>query len=61
MWKTTKERAHVVVRDNACNMVKAMLEFSVPSLPCMAHILQLAVNGGALSQHNIADPLAVGR
>ncbi|XP_056455259.1 zinc finger BED domain-containing protein 4-like [Gadus chalcogrammus] len=42
-------------------MAKATAEFGVPSLPCMAHTLQLAVNGGALSQRSIADALAVGR
>ncbi|KAI3377120.1 hypothetical protein L3Q82_000067 [Scortum barcoo] len=42
-------------------MAKATSEFGVPSLPCMAHTLQLAVSGGALSQRNIADALAVGR
>lgn len=61
MWKISKEKVHVVVRVNACNMAKATSEFGVPSLPCMAHTLQLAVNGGALSQRNIADALAVGR
>lgn len=60
-WKIPKENVHIVVRDNAHNMVKATSEFGVPSLPCMAHTLQLAVNGDALSQHSIADALAVGR
>lgn len=60
-WTIPKENVHVVVRDNARNMAKATSEFGVPSLPCMAHTLQLAVNGGALSQRSIADALAVGR
>ncbi|KAE8296696.1 Zinc finger BED domain-containing protein 4 [Larimichthys crocea] len=60
-WKIPKENVHVVVRDNARNIAKAASEFGVPSLPCMAHTLQLAVNGGALSQRSIADALAVGR
>lgn len=60
-WKFPKEKAHVVVRDNARNMAKATVEFGVSSLPCMAHTLQLAVNGGALSQRCISEALAVGR
>lgn len=60
-WGIPKENVHVVVRDNARNMAKAASEFGVPSLPCMAHTLQLAVNGGALTQRSIADALAVGR
>ncbi|XP_049925075.1 zinc finger BED domain-containing protein 4-like [Epinephelus moara] len=60
-WKIPKAKVHAVVRDNARNMAKATMEFGVKSLPCMAHTLQLAVNGGALSQRSIADALAVGR
>ncbi|KAJ8353116.1 hypothetical protein SKAU_G00206830 [Synaphobranchus kaupii] len=60
-WKIPKEKAHVVVRDNARNMSKAVVEFGVPSLPCMAHTLQLAVNQGVLSQRSIADVVAVGK
>ncbi|XP_061913720.1 zinc finger BED domain-containing protein 4-like [Entelurus aequoreus] len=60
-WKIPKAKAHVVVRDNARNMAKATMEFGVASLPCMAHTLQLAVNGGALLQRSISEALAVGR
>jgi len=60
-WKIPKAKVQAVVRDNARNMAKATMEFGVKSLPCMAHTLQLAVNGGALSQRSIAEALAVGR
>ncbi|ROL47291.1 Zinc finger BED domain-containing protein 4 [Anabarilius grahami] len=60
-WKIERERVHVVLRDNARNMAKAMMEFGVTSLPCMAHSLQLAVNDGVLSQRSVADVVAVGR
>ncbi|XP_067252965.1 zinc finger BED domain-containing protein 4-like [Chanodichthys erythropterus] len=60
-WKIERERVHVVLRDNARNMVKAMMEFGVTCLPCMAHSLQLAVNDGVLSQRSVADVVAVGR
>ena len=60
-WNIPKVKVHVVVRDNVRNMAKAAGEFGVLSLPCMAHTLQLAVNGGALSHRNISDALAVGR
>ncbi|XP_051811092.1 zinc finger BED domain-containing protein 4-like [Acanthochromis polyacanthus] len=60
-WNISKEMVHVVLRDNARNMAKAMLEFGVPSLPCMVHTLQLAVHEGVLAQRSVADVVAVGR
>ena len=38
-----KAKVHIVVTDNARNMAKAVVEFGVLSLPCMAHTLQLTV------------------
>lgn len=54
-WSITKDRVHVVVRDNACNMIKEMEECGLASLGCMAHSLQLAVNKAVLSQKSITD------
>ena len=50
-----------MVRDNAGNMSKVVMEFGVPSLPCMAHTLQLAVNEGVLAQCSVAAVVAVAR
>lgn len=47
--KIPKAKVYAVLRDNAHNMAKATMEFGVKSLPCMAHTLQLAVNGGSLT------------
>ncbi|XP_073694469.1 zinc finger BED domain-containing protein 4-like [Garra rufa] len=38
-WKIKKDNVHVVLRDNARNMQKAMEECGVKSLGCMAHTL----------------------
>ena len=51
-WKIPKENVHVVLRDNARNMQKAMDECGVKSVGCMAHTLQLAVHEGVLSQRS---------
>ena len=51
---------HVVLQDNARNMVKAM-ECGVKSLGCMAHLGQLAVHDAVLSQRSVIDSLAVAR
>ena len=60
-WKIPKSNIHVVLRDNASNMKKAMDEMDVPSLGCFAHTLQLVVHEGLLSQRSVSDALANGR
>lgn len=60
-WGISKEKVHVILRDNARNMEKAMKDANLPSLPCMAHTLQLAVSEGILSQRTISDILAAAR
>ncbi|CAI5670007.1 unnamed protein product [Oreochromis niloticus] len=42
-------------------MIKAMNDAGLPSLPCVAHTLQLAFHEGLLAQRSIADAIAVGR
>lgn len=60
-WKIDKKRVHVVLRDNAANMKKAMDQLGVPSLGCFAHSLQLVVHEGMLSQRAVSDAIANGR
>ncbi|XP_039591329.1 zinc finger BED domain-containing protein 4-like isoform X2 [Polypterus senegalus] len=60
-WNIGKETVHVVLRDNARNMIKAMELCGVASLGCMAHTLQLAVNEAVLSQRTVSDCIAIGR
>ncbi|XDV11792.1 hypothetical protein PO909_000627 [Leuciscus waleckii] len=60
-WGIDRSRVHVVLRDNARNMVKALNDINLASLPCMAHTLQLAVNEGLLSQRSIIDMVKTGR
>lgn len=60
-WGIPKEKVHIILRDNAKNMEKAMRDANLPSLPCMAHSLQLAVVNGVMSQCSISDIIASGR
>ncbi|XP_073722443.1 zinc finger BED domain-containing protein 4-like [Misgurnus anguillicaudatus] len=60
-WCIPKTSVHVVLRDNAKNMIKGMNDAGLPSLPCAAHTLQLVVHEGLLSQKSVADALAIGR
>lgn len=60
-WGIEKQRVHVILRDNARNMKKAMDDMGVPSLGCVAHTLQLVVHEGLLSQRSVTDTLANAR
>ncbi|KAI2649262.1 Zinc finger BED domain-containing protein 4 [Labeo rohita] len=57
-WNISKSRVHVILRDSASNMKKAMDEMGVSSLGCFAHSLQLVVHEGLLSQRSVSDALA---
>ena len=48
-WEISIDKVHLVLQDNAANMVKAMREASLLSLGCFAHSLQLVVEDGVLS------------
>ena len=61
-WDINKQdQVHLVVRDNASNMVKAMSVALLPDLGCFAHTLQLVVNDGTLSQRAVTDMCATAR
>ena len=47
-WQIDKKKVHVILRDNAANMKKAMDQLEVASLGCFAHTLQLIVHEGLL-------------
>ena len=57
-WKISKENVHVVLRDNASNMGRAMKDADLSSYGCFTHSLQLVVNDGILSQCIVTDLLA---
>ncbi|XP_021170026.2 zinc finger BED domain-containing protein 4 [Fundulus heteroclitus] len=60
-WGVPKTLIHVVLRDNAKNMIKAMTDAGLQSLPCFAHTLQLVVNEGLLVQRSVTDAVTIGR
>lgn len=60
-WHVPLDKVHVILRDNASNMKKAMENIGVQSLGCFAHTLQLVVNEGKLSQRSVSDAIAIGR
>jgi len=54
-------KVHVVLRDNAKNVTKAMDDAQIKSLGCTAHTLQLALKEALESQRAIEDAVAVCR
>ena len=60
-WEISTDKVHLVLRDNAANMAKAMREASLTSLGCFAHSLQLVVEDGVLSQRAVIDVLTTCR
>ena len=52
---------HLIIRDNAANMVKAMAYGDYSDFDCFAHTLQLIVHDGVLRQQAVVDTLAICR
>ena len=57
-WKIKGSQVHLMVRDNAANMIKAMKDGLFSDLGCFAHTLQLIVHDGVLSQKIVIDTVA---
>lgn len=53
LWKIKTESIHLILRDNAANMIKGMSDAEIPHLGCFAHTLQLVVHNAILSQRVI--------
>ena len=53
-----KQHVHVILRDNARHMNKAVDDMEVPSTVCVSDTLQLAIHEGLLSQRSVTDSLA---
>ena len=60
-WNIEKSSVHLVLRDNASNMEKAMRDAVIPSYGCFAHSIQLVVNDGVLVQRSVSELLAICR
>ena len=60
-WNIKPGQVHLIIRDNASNMVKAMSDGGFEDLGCFAHILQFVMHDGIFSQKAIKDALTVCR
>ena len=54
-WGIKKEQLHLIIRDNAAHMVKAMRDAAYPDLGCFTHTLQLIVHDRVLKQRSVKD------
>ena len=48
-------KVHVIVRDNGTNFVAGLRDAGLPSIPCLAHTLQLVVKDGCLAQPAVVE------
>ena len=60
-WNIASNQVHIVIQDNASNMIRAMKDASYEHLGCMAHTLQLIVHDGVLSQRAVQNLTAICR
>ena len=60
-WNIKNEQVHLIVRDKASNMVKAMADGDFEDFGCFAHTLQPVIHDGILSQRAVINTLAVCR
>ena len=58
-WSIKAEQVHLIIRDNASNMVKAMRDGNFEDLGCFDHTLQLVIRDGIFSQRAVIDSLAI--
>ena len=57
-WSIEKSRVHVVVRDNAANMVAGIEQSDLPAIGCTIHTLQLVIKDCIMTQRAVIDMLA---
>lgn len=60
-WHLETSTIHLVVRDNAKNMVKGCNDAQLKSISCFIHTLQLVINDGLSSQRALSDLIATCR
>ena len=54
-WNVEVTKFHVIVHDNAANIMKAMRDADLLHVSCFAHSLQLCLHDAVLSQQSVAD------
>ena len=60
-WEIACEKVHVVVSDNASNMIRATSDTSFTHFGCFAHSLQLVIKDGLFVRRALNDIIAVCR
>ena len=56
-WNIEKGQVHVILRDNASKMAKAMAQGDFEHLGCFAYTLQLVIHDGIFAQKSVIDTL----
>lgn len=60
-WKLQENNVHLVVSDNAANMLKGLRDGNLGHVGCFIHSLQIIINGALSSQRSVSDMVSVGK
>lgn len=60
-WNINKESVHLVLSDNAANMVRGIQDLKLASASCFLHSLQLVINTALKSQRTVTDMITVAK
>ena len=60
-WEIPRDKMHIIVSDNASNMIRAMSDAAFTNFSCFAHSLQLVIKDGLFVQRALGDIIAVCR
>ena len=58
VWNIDRSRVHILIRDNAANLVKGCNDANIKSVSCFIHTLQLVILEGLKSQRSLTDLIA---
>lgn len=60
-WNVDKNNVHLVVTDNAFNMIKALKDSEFQNAACFNHSLQLAINDAVTAQRALNDAITIAK
>ncbi|XP_058816466.1 zinc finger BED domain-containing protein 4-like [Topomyia yanbarensis] len=60
-WNISTSQVHLILRDNAANMLKGLNDAELPNVGCFIHTLQLVVLEGLECQKTVKDAIAKSR
>lgn len=60
-WKLQTSQVHLVISDNAANMLKGLRDGEFNHVSCFIHNIQLVVNNSLSSQRTVSDMITISK